>query len=583
MNTAVLDAYLKHAQQLSCRLDCEPSALQELLHTIELNKDAIGRDPALEEFFKGEYAFYSSHYERALKHYLEAKSIEKFEFFCFRASAFVSKTQGHIDKAIGFAKRALDILPDYSTLNLLGELLVQSGHSEEGQEAIAKARMLNENQPSSKPSAQQKVTIGEKEIHELASIFLPSPVEEGLFAAESISPYDISPEKGHEPSYQGLKPGKKVINGDTDIEQAIDTFQEVQSRLIVDYFTKWKSRPPMPDHCLYVLQGWEEHLKTSKNLLGNAFDDAVLSLLTEDALKSSGGIFIRWNGKGIAINPGKNFLKNFHRSGLHLKDIDYVISTNDDPDTYADIKKIHDLAFQLNTKTPELQIIHYYLNQKAFHQLSGILKPHFKQERNAVHRLEWFEGSLEMEKIEICPGICLHYFSWERSAAAPLSLGVRLELTLVERSTISRTFNLGYISGYCSPFHWVNFGHCDALLMGIGKGICKAKLKKTPGSNQNNDIQSLINEFSPKLLLCTEFDGFEGDLRLETVRKLREEGSAYSSMAILPADNGLFLDLKTLSIKGTFDVSMIDAKAVHVTRSAGAFSTLMYLPPASVL
>lgn len=552
MNIEIVDAYLKHAQHLSCRLNQEPSALQELLHSIELGKDAISGESHLEEFFKGEYAFYSASYERALKHYLEAKNVDKFEFFCYRATAFVLKGQGQYDKAIDFAKRALDILPDYPTLHLLSEIFSKLGRHHEADEALLKARILNESTStihledfSSKISAHQvkKISIGEKEIQELATIFLNSPTEEGLFSADTVSNCHGNP-----------------IKNFPEMKLTTCSFQDLQKQLISDYIAKWKNRSSIFDHCLYVLQGWNEELKIP------AKGEIALGLLTEEPLKSSGGFYIRWNGKGIVINPGKNFLKNFHRAGLHFKDIHSIICTHADFSIFEDIKEIYDLAFKMNKFGEDLQIIHYYLHPKAFHHLSGILKPHFKQERHAIHCLDWMDGSQEMERVELAPGICLHYFSCEKEETHP-TLFIKLELTPVGNSSINRTFNFGYLPAYTS-LKDVNVGHCDILLKGIG------------APNDTQDMTRSIKSVSPKLVLCAEFDGFAGDLRLEIIRQLREE---LGETTILPADNGLFLNLKSLSVKGTYDDTFIDVSSVRTIRSAGAFSPLIYLSKQDVI
>ena len=80
----------------------------------------------------------------------------------------------------------------------------------------------------------------------------------------------------------------------------------------------------------------------------------------------------------------------------------------------------------------------------------------------------------------------------------------------------------------------------------------------------------------PKLLLCSEFGGREGDIRLEVVRKLKNDlyqnffrrmtmkliriylrGSCIQP-AILPADVGLYIDLKTLKIRCSETGTLID-------------------------
>ena len=116
-------------------------------------------------------------------------------------------------------------------------------------------------------------------------------------------------------------------------------------------------------------------------------------MVTEESRKTSGGFFLRWNGIGIAVNPGKNFIKYFHSLGLSIHDIHFVIATHEDIESCSDIRTIYDLAYQLNRTGANLHVIHYYLNLKAYQMLSSFLKPHFKQERHSVHCLELFLDS----------------------------------------------------------------------------------------------------------------------------------------------------------------------------------------------
>ena len=40
-----------------------------------------------------------------------------------------------------------------------------------------------------------------------------------------------------------------------------------------------------------------------------------------------GGYFLLWEGKGIVIDPGYNFIQNFYDQGFSLEDIDAIVIT----------------------------------------------------------------------------------------------------------------------------------------------------------------------------------------------------------------------------------------------------------------
>jgi len=154
MDAQMFKNYLIHVQKLSSQLEDNPGAHQELLHYIEISKDSLGLDPSYAEFFKGEYAYYSGNYERALKHYLEAKGVDMFEFYCYRASAQISKANGHLDKAVTFAKNALGLIPDdYSTLAFLGNLSQVLGGQKVANEYLNKSKIITNNVKTENESA----------------------------------------------------------------------------------------------------------------------------------------------------------------------------------------------------------------------------------------------------------------------------------------------------------------------------------------------------------------------------------------------------------------------------------------------
>jgi hypothetical protein len=108
-----------------------------------------------------------------------------------------------------------------------------------------------------------------------------------------------------------------------------------------------------------------------------------------------GGGYFFWSGnKGIVIDPGIDFIKNFLAAGFHIDMIDKVIVTHAHPDHIADVPSIITLLHEQNEyikkssrinkstvyediyeiKVPELKKrIDIYLNPSAYKYLDGIL------------------------------------------------------------------------------------------------------------------------------------------------------------------------------------------------------------------
>lgn len=541
--------YLEEACSLAKRLDNEPAAKETLFQLIDREQMRCASHPHWHAFFQGEHAFYLGNYENALKQYLEAKSIPQFQFFCYRASACLQDSLGARDKAVSFAEKATKI------------------NSED-------------------PSVQKiiKGTVSTQSLKVLASLFEAKGHNEELFAREFPQEPHLEtimkPQSNNCPATANKEHSSNIA---AILQQRMSSFQQAQTQMMNHYTERFVNRTPPADHSLFVLHGWNQQKTTAT------------SLLTERSRKSTGGFFLRWNGKGIVINPGHHFLENFHQKGLHIKDIDYVIMTQDSPDSYADVKEIYDLNAQLNKVSTAPQIINYYVNPRAYQKLSQTLKPHYKHERNTLHRLEIFVDSPEVEKIELSDGISLSYFpitspaflhtsefKGEEQSLAASSLGICLDLASHHES-----LRLGYVSGGSwSPLLSHHLGNCDVLIAGFGS-IGSGDFNK--GNNHHDGLGyfgtfSLLEEVAPKLLLCCEFSGREGDIRIETVGKIRQEiGNANNTnkgmTTVLPGDHALLIDLKTMQVRCSLTGTLVPPSQVKVTKSQDMFGSLSFLSP----
>ena len=82
------------------------------------------------------------------------------------------------------------------------------------------------------------------------------------------------------------------------------------------------------DDTLSILRGWSS---------------AVTLLEGSERRWRGGGYFLKWRGFGIVIDPGFDFLRNFHDAGYHGREIASVVVSHNHPDHNSDIKDIDDL------------------------------------------------------------------------------------------------------------------------------------------------------------------------------------------------------------------------------------------------
>ena len=498
----------------------------------------------MEVFFKGEHAFYSKNYEKALVHYMQARQIEEFEFYCYRATAFVSFARKNHDKATSFLDKALSINPeDTPCLNLKPEMLGKQERSEQANDAKPQT-----------DSQETKEVVPEKEPEN-----------------QNFSKHEPEPSSDFIASKLGVD-----VEAEQELENRIQSHREKIRTSVRNYLEKAPKSPSNQENTLYILNGWDQ-----------PGPNAVIPHLPS----KSGGFFFRWNGHGIVINPGAEFLDRFHQAGLHLNMIDSVIVTEPSTESHEDIQKIYDLNYELNKMGTDLHIIRYYLNHNVHQRLSHALKPNFKQERNTVHSLELFLDSPDIEKESLSDEISLSYFSTgTRSSISgndkAHSLAIWLELN--KGTEVKR---IGYVSGAgWSPSLGSHFGPVDLMISGFGTTEPNdyGKLNYQEQELGYFGTYTLMEEMKPSLHLVAGFDGKQGDIRLEVMKKMRKEyrknhPSAPNAPVILPADKGMKVDLNQMKVFSSINGEMLDPKHVLICKTHDTFGVLSYVSHDSVL
>ncbi len=556
MEAQALESYLEQMRDLiSQKQDNQLEDHSTIFHLIDEYTSAVEGNSSDQAFFEGERNFYQGNFENSLKFYLEAKEFPNFQFYCYRASSLISEARGQHEKALNYAQKAYKIDPqDRSMRNLYANLpreeLVEASHNSE---AIAESNSENE-------------------------VFSNHIYDQYQPVKSSLNSVNIPKNHFNYTSKDYLMMSSKSGG---ELEKRIQNFQNNQTKKMQAYLTNSFQKSFIAENLLCILNGW-------------SFDPSEKPLLfTEESRKSSGGHYLKWDGKGIVINPGPGFLDNFHSQGFCIKDIDFVIVTRNSRDAYADLRAISELNQQLNKNLAERQIIHYYLQQRVYQQLAPFLKPSFKQARNTIHKLEMFLDSPDVERVELHEGIVLHYFlntmpektqnsreANDDQALNSSNLGIRLELS---NESKSKKMKIGYVSGLAwSPLLVHHLGYCDLLVAAFGNTSSNdySRIGYNEDSLGYHGSASLFEELAPRLMLLTEFSGREGDIRLEVIKKMREECTQDSSTqktVLLPADIGLTFDLNTMQVKCLLSEDLVDPSGINVVAGSDSFGRLRYL------
>ncbi len=107
---------------------------------------------------------------------------------------------------------------------------------------------------------------------------------------------------------------------------------------IMKLLGKERTVVPTDDGALWVLQKW------------NSFTPLLKTAGRDDS--RGGGYFLTWRGKGIVIDPGLDFLRNFRDAGRLVLDIDLLILTHNHLDHVGDVIPILTLLHEYNERYP---------------------------------------------------------------------------------------------------------------------------------------------------------------------------------------------------------------------------------------
>lgn len=381
------------------------------------------------------------------------------------------------------------------------------------------------------------------------------------------------------PSYQ--RP-QYFLTPEEALKKQIESFDKLKSDQIAQYIEKGKNRFHIPEYFLSLHNDYQNKRKN--------WGDPLLTL--GKPFRSASGFYLRWNGKGLIVNPGLGFMESFHRKGLHVQDIDFVIITDNTAEIYEEALAIYELNLLLNKADLNHHLIQYYFNHQAYQDLSTRFKLHFKQERNSFHPLELFLDSPDIEKIELNQDITLNYFSINQFDS---SFGIRLDLKIPEGAYFSASYKeFNFRAGYISRKGWSSqisrhLENCDVLIAAFGNTNSNdyQRLNYNENCLGYSGCFTLLEETKPRLFICSEFDGSKGDVRLEIIQKLRHDlahvHSDTSLPLVLPGDEGFLLDLKSFQVECSLTKAFVDPSQVRVIKIEESFGPLYYLSSKSIV
>jgi Tfp pilus assembly protein PilF/ribonuclease BN (tRNA processing enzyme) len=323
------------------------------------------------------------------------------------------------------------------------------------------------------------------------------------------------------------------------------------------------------NNCLSVLRGWSS---------------ALTLLQGSKGLWPGGGYFVKWQDKGIVIDPGLDFLRNFHDAGYHGREIDVVLVSHNHSDHNSDLKSIDDLRYELykRTQTREKGKVGRYVlvwDEDTMAALKFSVEAPAHQHHPIVFDIGRCEPCHEIKELRELP-FSVEYFAVRHARDVPEAVGFKIHL--IDEG--KRSFTIGY-TGDTEFFDQLpsRLAKCNLLMAHIRQPAVEElrDRKKTKKDHLGyRGLIRLIKECKPDHILVDEFWAGLSDLRIDLVKGIRERTG---NKHILPAGIGLHVTLPEVEIECTECRSKVPFDDVRVSPPADRFGDLAYLCPRCML
>lgn len=325
---------------------------------------------------------------------------------------------------------------------------------------------------------------------------------------------------------------------------------------ILDTVTEYDNYSKQPnsdrDNSFSVLRGWGSSIP----LLHGA-----------DGIECrGGGYFLKWRGQGVVIDPGFDFVRNFHEAGFRSDEVHGILISHNHPDHNADLPALESLLFETRKGTSKKYVLGMDAETKD--------DPLYAEFRGEVRK--WGQGNHRTSEWRpLLPDIEFRYFAVEhKTISSETAVGFSFKLLVDGRRklTVAYTADTGYFDGLPQ-----NIVSCDVLVAHIGSTRHEEFPPPKPHKVDHlgyNGLIKLINNLKPRLTIVGEFWGGIGDLRIDLIKGLRRQTGLDS---IIPASVNLHLDLKTISVECNQCRAPIPAERLTIVAPAERFGSLGYL------
>jgi tetratricopeptide (TPR) repeat protein/ribonuclease BN (tRNA processing enzyme) len=488
------------------------------------------------------------------------------------------KAKGDIDEAIKAYRNAIET-SEYASIedawNNLGILLMGKGETGGAIKAFRKALGTSGGDKTSKAwtnlaqayKAANKVDLARKAF------------KEALKASDSTGFEHARARAGLKLLDSKLKPAALTPDDRVFIEKPAteSSIDDPESRLIgkvkeageTQYERYLEKLDSNRNDVLSILRGWSS---------------AVTLLEGSGGRWRGGGYFLKWRGFGIVIDPGFDFLRNFHDEGFHGREIAAVIVCHNHPDHNDDLKSIDDLRYELYKrlvgKGGSGSKPYLILWDQDTAAATKFATEHPAHHHEPIVVPIGFPQPVDLSNHAAKLPIRVIPFKVCHSGDVPAAMGMVIELLDKKRVAlrIGYTADTAYFEDL--PKHLAN---CDVVIAHISQPTIEELQDATKSKDFHlgyRGVISLLKECQPKLALIGEFWAGYTDLRIDLTKGIRmRSGCDY----VLPAGLGMHIKLPSLEIECTECNCATPFTKVKVAPPTSKFGDLAYLCPTCIL
>ncbi|RPI19183.1 MAG: hypothetical protein EHM58_02380 [Ignavibacteriae bacterium] len=256
----------------------------------------------------------------------------------------------------------------------------------------------------------------------------------------------------------------------------------------------------------YAIDKWNYSLVKKDSAIKSAFifnHLATLKRWKKDFMPSTGGIvfdgggyFIKWNNKGLIINPGSGFINNFQRHGYAISEIDIIIVTNQHYSAYEELMDLIELIDYCYVHSDAKKIIEIYLERTVFMKFPNIHKRSipslFEPQILKTNHLLNIGDDIQIEtRLMICENC--QYDHQKLMFLDYTDFSSNLTVFILKRDNY--IIKVGVLNEYCpNSMKKEKFLDLDILIVSLGDLIPYSLFKNNISSTFKTDIHQVVND-----------------------------------------------------------------------------------------